>query len=173
MTLQFQLAIAALVAALSFGSGWAVNGWRGAAKLEDLRAEIARIHAVYDKERLAAQEQLALAVQNNRQAEQHMQAVADQERLKTNEQINAASHHADSLVVRVRNAEAAAATARLVSSSTQTTCVGQTASGGIGAELLGSLGSEDVREAERADKIRIALRTCYAQYDAARAQFVE
>ena len=170
MTFQIQLAIAALVAALSFGSGWAVNGWRGAAKLEDLRAEIARIHAVYDKERLAAQEQLALAVQNNRQAEQHMQAVADQERLKTNEQINAASHHADSLVVRVRNAEAAAATARLVSSTTKTACTGQAPAGGDGAELLGTLGSTDVLEAQRADKIRIALGACYAQYDAARSK---
>lgn len=170
MTLQIQLLLAALVAAFSFGGGWTVKGWKVDSQLERKDAQIAKINADYDAERLKAQEQLALAVQNNRQAEQHLQAVADDERAKANEQINAVSRRADSLAVRVRNAEAAAATARLVSTSTQTACAGQAATGDSGAELLGSLGSADVLEAERADKIRIALGACYATYDAARAK---
>ncbi len=170
MTLQIQLLIATLVAAFSFGGGWTVKGWKVDSKLQKQSAEIAQIHAGYDKERAKAQELLALATQNNRQAEQHMQAAADEERAKANEQINLASRRADDLLGRVRNAEAAAATARLVSSTTKTACTGQAPAGGDGAELLGTLGSTDVLEAQRADKIRIALGACYAQYDAARSK---
>lgn len=170
MTLQIQLLIAALVAAFSFGGGWSLHGWKTDSQLQKKDAQIAKLHQDYDAERLKAQEQLALAVQNNRQAEQHLQAVADEERAKSNEQITAVSRRADSLAVRVRNAEAAAATARLVSRAHQAACAGQAAAGSDGAELLGSLGSADVLEAERADKIRIALGACYAQYDAARAK---
>ena len=167
MTLQIQLVIAALVAAFSFGGGWTLKGWKVDSQLEKKDAQISKIHQGYDKERLKAQEQLALAIQNNRQAEQHLQAVADEERAKADEQINVVSRRADSLAIRVRNAEAAAATARLVSRTNQAACTGQAAGGGDGAELLGSLGSADVLEAQRADKIRIALGACYAQYDAA------
>ncbi|UBB15769.1 hypothetical protein [Comamonas odontotermitis] len=42
MTLQIQLAIAALVAALSFGGGWIVNGWGGASKVADCKTEQAQ-----------------------------------------------------------------------------------------------------------------------------------
>lgn len=170
MTMQIQLLIAALVAAFSFGGGWTVKGWKVDSQLERKDAQIAKINADYDAERLKAQEQLALAVQNNRQAEQHLQAVADQERAKANEQINVVSRRADSLAVRVRNAEAAAATARLVSASAKTACAGQATIRSDGAELLRPLGSADVLEAERADKIRIALGACYATYDAARTK---
>ena len=170
MTLQIQLLIAALVAAFSFGGGWSLHGWKTDSQLQKKDAQIAKIHQDYDAERLKAQEQLALAVQNNRQAEQHLQAVANEQRAKANEQINAVSRRADSLAGRVRNAEAAAATARLVSRANQTACAGQAAAGDSGAELLRPLGSEDVLEAQRADKIRIALGACYAQYDAARAK---
>ena len=163
MTAQIQLLPAALVAAFSFGIGWTVKGWKVDSQLEHKDAQIAKINADYDKERLKAQEQLALAVNNNRQAEQHLQALADQERLKANEKIATISLRADSLAVRVRNAEAAAATARLVSATTQTACAGQAAPGDSGAELLRPLGSADVLEAERADKIRIALGSCYAR----------
>ena len=37
MTFQIQLAIAALLAALSFGGGWVVNGWRGASKVAECK----------------------------------------------------------------------------------------------------------------------------------------
>lgn len=170
MTLQIQLLLAALVAAFSCWGGWTVKGWKVDSQLERKDAQIAKIHEDYDKERLKAQEQLALAAHNNRQAEQHLQATADQERAKANEQIATVSRRADSLAVRVRNAEAAAATARLVSRAHQAACAGQAAAGDSGAELLRPLGSADVLEAERADKIRIALGACYAQYDAARAK---
>lgn len=42
MTFQIQLAIAALVAALSFGGGWAINGWRGASKVAECKTEQAQ-----------------------------------------------------------------------------------------------------------------------------------
>lgn len=160
--------LASVLAAATLG--WILKGWQTESTIERKNAEIVSIHQKYDKERLHAQEQLALVMQNNRQAEQHLQAVADQERIKANEQISNASRRADSLAVRVRNAEAAAATARLVSRAHQAACAGQAAAGSDGAELLGSLGSADVLEAQRADKIRIALGACHAQYDAARAK---
>lgn len=170
MTAQIQLLLMALVAAFSFGGGWTVKGWKVDAQLERKDAQIAKINADYDKERLKAQEQLSTEVKNNRQAEQHLQAVADQERLKANEQIATISRRADSLAVRVRNAEAAAATAKLVSASTKTACAGQATIRSDGAELLRPLGSADVLEAERADKIRVALGACYAQYESARLE---
>ena len=170
MTLQIKLLMAALLAAFSFSGGWTTKGWKVDSQLEKKDAQIAKLDQSYEAERRKAQEQLALAVQNNRQAEQHLQAVADEERVKANEQITIASRRADDLLGRVRHAEANAATARLVSAATKTACNGQAAAGGDGAELLGSLGSADVLEAQRADKIRIALGACYAQHDAARAE---
>lgn len=166
MNLQLFAYLSSVIAAIALG--WIIKGWQVDSLVERKNAEIASIHQKYDKERLHAQEQLNLAMQNNRQAEQHLQAVADQERIKANEQINTASRRADSLAIRVRSAEAAAATSRLVSSTTQTSCVGQAAARSDVSELLNSLGIEDVQEAERADKIRIALGACYARYDAAR-----
>ena len=153
-----------------FAAGALVNGWRYDAAVQQANAKMATMAREYETERLRAQEQLALAVQNNRQAEQHLQAITDNERIKANEQIAIYSRRADDLATRVRRAEANAATARLVSASGKTACTGQTPAGSDGAELLNSLGIEDVREAERADKIRIALGACYAQYDAARAK---
>lgn len=153
-----------------FATGALVNGWRYDAAVQQAYAKMEKMARDYEAERLKAQEQLALAVQNNRQAEQHLQAIADEERTKANEQIAISSRRADDLAARVRRAEANAATARLVSTSAQAACTGQAPAGSDGAELLNSLGVEDVREAERADKIRIALGACYAQYDAARAK---
>lgn len=168
--MRVKAAILAILAVISFACGWLVNGWRSDVAVQQANAKMATMAREYETERLRAQEQLALSVQNNRQAEQHLQAIADNERTKANEQIAIYSRRADDLATRVRRAEANAATARLVSSSCKTSCTGQAPTGSDGAELLNSLGIEDVREAERADKIRIALGSCYAQYDAARAK---
>lgn len=168
MNLQLLAYLTSVIAAISLG--WIIKGWQTEYLVERKNSEIAHIHQQYDKERLHAQEQLTLAMQNNRQAEQQLQVVADQERIKANEQINTASRRADALVVRVRNAEAAAATSRLVSAAIKTSCAGQAPARSDGPELLNSLGIEDVQEAERADKIRIALGACYTQYYEARAK---
>ncbi|UBB17787.1 hypothetical protein [Comamonas odontotermitis] len=60
MPLQIQLAIAALVAALSFGGGWVVNGWRGASNVAECKTEqaqevAARAEAVRTDEAKTAQ----------------------------------------------------------------------------------------------------------------------
>lgn len=168
--MQVKAMILALLAALAFYFGWSVQGWRIESAIQKANAQIAKLDRDYEAERRHAQEQLNIAADNNRREEHRLQYLADEERIKANEQIAISGRRADDLAARVRRAEANAATARLVSVSTQTACNGHAPAGSDGAELLNSLGIEDVREAERADKIRIALGACYAQYDAARAK---
>ena len=85
---------------------------------------------------------------------------------KTHEQVQTLSRQRDALLSRLRRAEANASS-RSACTDAPTTTYAQAPQGDNGAEFPGSLGEEDVREAERADTIRLHLAACYAQYDRA------
>lgn len=92
---------------------------------------------------------------------------------ETNEQIHSLTVQRDSLVKRLRIAQANAATAKLVYQSTSPSTTGSTPQGNPGAELPGTIGEEDVAEAHRADTIRLHLKACYAKYAGAEAAMKE
>ena len=67
MTFQIQLAIAALLAALSFGGGWVVNGWRGASKVAECKTEQAQ--GVATRAEAARTEETQTAIKESKHAQ--------------------------------------------------------------------------------------------------------
>lgn len=102
-----------------------------------------------------------------RQKEQALQAQIDINRKDANAKITAARATADDLRSRLRKPTKTPYSRAPAPSG----LAGDSAAAGIshGAVVLGTLGEEDVSEAERAEVIRVELLACYASYDAARA----
>lgn len=165
MTAYAKALIALALAVAGFAGGWAVQGWRKDSAIAEHKAEMATL-----REQAAAQ--LSQATQKARRTTEALQAAADEQRKTDNEEIHTLSTRAGILARRVRDAEARAATAALVSQSLAPGA-GQAPARCDGAGVFGSLGEPDVWEAERADKLRVALKSCYADYDRARAQAAE
>lgn len=153
-----------VVALVALGSLYIVQ----TAKLYQVRLELAETITQASEERAAAAAKLADAQGKLRQTEQQLNATASEVRKETNEKVQSLIAQRNDLLRRVRLAEARAATNSLVSQATADPGTGETVSGDSGSELLGSLGTEDVEEAGRAEIIRNHLLACYKQYDSVR-----
>lgn len=139
-------------------------------RLHGAQLDAAQAKVILSEERAAAATARAVTEQALRVTEQNLQGSAAQTRKDTNHAVTLTRAQRDSLLQRVRVAEASAKSAshRCVSEATPAASVGGDRSEGDGGELLGTLGEEDVREASRADTIRLQLRACHQQYNAAR-----
>ncbi len=124
--------------------------------------------AGWQGERAIAAEALVQATAKNRETEQQLTAQAEKAEHEKQTQIAAVSARADDLRKRLRNAEASAATARLVSKASAVASTSEVAAVCHGSELSGSFGEQLVSEAERADRIRLQLASCEASYERAR-----
>ena len=102
-----------------------------------------------------------------RSTETELSNTAADIRKTTNEKINSLTSERDTLLHRVRSAEATARKLQL-SKATSTGANGQASEGSAGTELLATIGEQDVEEANRADTIRLHLEACYRQYDGAK-----
>lgn len=111
------------------------------------------------------QRQLAEATARARNTEQHLVTQAAKSEELKNAEIATARATADTLRRRLRDA---AATASLVSATATATGLADPAAGGDRSEFPEELGSRLISEAERGEKIRIALLACYKQYEDAR-----
>ncbi|MGE8495362.1 hypothetical protein [Comamonas sp.] len=60
MTLQFKLILAAIIAALSFSSGWVVKGWQASKTIAELRAEQSQAKATRAEAARADETQTAI-----------------------------------------------------------------------------------------------------------------
>lgn len=118
------------------------------------------------QEREAAATANAQLVQKARETEQSLTAKAAQIEGEKNEQITALDARAAALSRRLRDA---AATSRLVSSTSATASAGEAAAVCDRSLIFGPLGDQLVSEARRGDAIRLQLASCEAQYDGARA----
>lgn len=147
----------------AFMSGWSVHSWRADAAISKIKEQ----HALEQAES-AAWAQAAADVA--RADQERLQELADKRQESDNEKINDLGTRAARLAQRVRSAEAAAATAKLMSSSAKNAGNPEASSLGDGAELLRQIGTTDVEEAQRADTIRVALLSCYAAADDYRNQ---
>ena len=130
--------------------------------------ELSNEHAAWADERANAATALAVATTKERETEQQLTAQADTIKEETNAQITALSSRAAALASRLRNAQANAATERLVSKTTADARAPEVARVCDGGELSGKFGEQLVSEAARADTIRLQLASCEKQYDAAR-----
>ena len=124
--------------------------------------------AGWQGERAIAAEALVQATAKNRETEQQLTAQAEKAEHEKQTQIAAVSARADDLRKRLRNAEASAATARLVSKASAVASTSEVAAVCHGSELSGSFGEQLVSEAERADTVRLQLASCEASYERAR-----
>ena len=130
--------------------------------------ELANGQAAWANERTNAAEALAAATTRARETEQQLTAQAEKAEHEKQTQIAAVSARADDLRKRLRNAEANAATARLVSAATKSPGAPEATGVDNWPVIFGPLGEQLVSEAERADRIRLQLASCEASYERAR-----
>lgn len=106
-----------------------------------------------------------------RQVDNSLQASADQTREQINEATQSIAAQRDALLERVRLAEAAKRQLlAAVSKATSAPSDAEAVPVGSGTQLLATIGSADVDEAARAERVRVALVGCYKDYETARAE---
>lgn len=152
-----------MAAAIALAVLLGTQTWR----LHLAQLEVAATTTQLANERAAAAVELAEAQAAARNTETKMNTVAAETRKETHDQVRTLTTQRNALLDRVRRAEARAAAAQLPQASA-TACSGAPASGDHGSELLATIGTADVEEANRADTLRLHLLACYRQYDAAR-----
>ena len=124
--------------------------------------------AGWQGERAIAAEALAQATAKNRETEQQLTAQAEKAEHEKQTQIAAVSARADDLRRRLRNAEASAATARLVSATGAIARAPEVAGLRDSAVIPERVGDGLVHLAQRADQVRLQLASCEASYERAR-----
>jgi hypothetical protein len=162
--------IGALALVLALALAWQTYRLHGAqiAMLEATNA-LANGQAAWADERANAATALAVATTKARETEQQLTAQAEKAEHEKQTQLAAVSARADALRQRLRNAEASAATARLVSATTKPSGTIEVAGVSSWAGFSDGVGDGLVRLAERADAVRLQLAACERQYEAARA----
>ena len=125
----------------------------------------AEVQAAWDKEKAKLAEEYAKAQQAAREKEQQLQTQADQLREETNAKTQELAVRAASLADSVRKRPERTAPASTVSGTAGAVCPACSCTGA-------ALSREDaeflVREAARADELRIALDACVRQYETVR-----
>lgn len=159
----------ALALVLALALAWQTYRLHGAqiATLEATNA-LADGQAAWADERAIASEKLAQATAKNRETEQQLTAQAEKADHEKQTQLAAVSARADDLRKRLRNAEASAATARLVSATTSVGSASEAAGLRDGAVIPERVGDGLVQLAQRAETIRLQLASCEASYERAR-----
>lgn len=145
----------------------------GALHKAERRADKAEVALATEREawadeRTKAATALADATAKARETEQTLVTQATQSEDIKNAEIATLATRAADLRRRLRNAEASAATARLVSGTGATAAPGETAGLRDGLVIPDRVGDGLVRLAERADAVRLQLAACERQYNAAR-----
>ena len=161
--------IGALALVLALALAWQTYRLHGA-EMSALRAsnDLANGQAAWADERAIAAEKLAMATAKNRETEQQLTAQAEKADHEKQTQLAAVSARADDLRKRLRNAEASAATARLVSATTSVGSASEAAGLRDGAVIPERVGDGLVQLAQRAETIRLQLASCEASYERAR-----
>jgi hypothetical protein len=123
----------------------------------------AEVQAEWDREKAAQYAEYAKAQELARQREQDMQTASDKLRKEKDAEIRNINARATALSNSLRDRKERPAEGSTVPSATH---LGQ--GGCTGKELYREDGEFLVRVAREADELRVALRQCYAQYEAVR-----
>lgn len=129
---------------------------------------LANERAAWAHERANAADALARATTQAREKEQALAAAAHQSEETKNAEIATLAARAADLRRRLRNAEANAATSRLVSGAAAAPAPGDPSGLRDGAVIPERVGDGLVGLAERAEAVRLQLAACTRQYNAAR-----
>jgi hypothetical protein len=147
-----EIAIVVIIAATAWlGYNWVYN--RGAESVQ----------AKWDKERAVVAEQSAKAAADALETTKKLAETIDQQRDQTNAQITALNNSLSNAITGLRNRPSRTDTGSVPVNPTTGTAIGAT-----GADLLRQDSEFLVREAARADKLRLQLAQCQASYNAAR-----
>ena len=145
-----------LAVACAYGAGH----WQG-----DTAGQ-AKVQQQWDKEKAKLADEYAANVSLMREKEQVMQGNADKLREDKNRELREANARNTALLNSLQHRSN-----RPESSGVSTTSSnGGTSSGCTGAELYRTDSEFLAREAARADELRLSLKQCYAQYEAARKE---
>jgi len=137
-------------------------------RLHKSQLEVAGLELEIASERAATAIAVAAAIESVRKTEQDLGLSSAVTRKETNEAIRNLTAQRDSLLRRLLNAEANGATSSPMPKASAAASTGGATQGSDGTQLPGTIGSEDVEEALRADTIRLQLAACYRQYNKAR-----
>ena len=153
----YMIAGAVLAVVLAYGTGHHNGHVAGKKEIQQL----------WDQQVAKQMQEYAAAQDAARQKEQAMQAAADQSRQEKDREIRNINARATALANSLQQRPDRATEGSSVSGAASH---GQARSGCTGAELYRSDAEFLVREAERGDQLRAALRQCYAQYEAVKAR---
>lgn len=151
------LAGAVIAIAIAGGTGYVKGSAAGKAEVQQ----------AWDQEKAKLAEEYAKAQAAAREKEQQLQAQADQLREETNAKTQELAVRAASLADSVRKRPERPAPASTVSGTAGAVCPACVCSG---AELHRPDAEFLVREAARADELRLALDACVRQYETLRAR---
>lgn len=144
----------------------AVIGAAGAGYYQGDEAGQAKVQQAWDKERAAQEAAYAQAQAAAREKEQQLQTSADRIRQEKDREIRNLNARATALSNSLRDRpERPAAVASTVPGTAST---GPASAGCSGPELYRQDAELLIREAERGDQLRAALKQCYAQYETIR-----
>ena len=161
--------IGALALVLALALAWQTYRLHGA-EMSALRAsnDLANGQAAWADERAIAAEALAQATAKNRETEQQLTAQAEKADHEKQTILASSSAALDSLSRKLRIANANAATAALVSSTTSDSSAIEAPRLRDGLALPAGVGDDLIGLTWRAETIRLQLATCEKKYDAAR-----
>ena len=152
---------------LILGFVLAVGAAGGVGYLKGDSAGQAAVQQRWDQERAQQAEAHAMAMEAARQKEQELQSKADQIRKDKDREIRDVNARATALAnsLRVRPERPAPAASPVPG----TASTGPAPAGCSGPELFRQDAELLVREAERGDQLRAALKQCYTQYESLKA----
>ena len=147
--LNFRLIGLGVIAAVLFGSGWAVNGWRLEKRIADIEKKAA--------------EDIVKAEQNARKQESTLRTNADNIRKTYETQITDLNGRLDTVLVWLRDRP------ERPSNPAPSTPAGATTQACTGSQLFREDADFLIREATRADTIRKAYQRCIAEYESVKS----
>ena len=161
--------IGALALVMALALAWQTYRLHGA-EMSALRAsnDLANGQAAWADERAIAAEKLVQATAKNRETEQQLTAQAEKADHEKQTILASSSAALDSLSRKLRIANANAATAALVSSTTSDSSAIEAPRLRDGLALPAGVGDDLIGLTRRAETIRLQLATCEKKYDAAR-----
>ena len=161
--------IGALALVLALALAWQTYRLHGA-EMAALRASnaLANGQAAWADERAIAAEKLVQATAKNRETEQQLTAQSEKADHEKQTILASSSAALDSLSRKLRIANANAATAALVSSTTSDSSAIEAPRLRDGLALPAGVGDDLIGLTWRAETIRLQLATCEKKYDAAR-----
>lgn len=161
------------LAILALSAAFAVQTYR----ISGVQNELLQTKLAHSRALVQQNQEHILVLEQARKVTSELQNTFDHERTSLKTQIAASAAAASDLRKRLQNATAAATAAKArISTLARDGQAGFGNNGTVlpvpltGSDVLATYSEVDIDEAERADKIRLSLLSCYREYDEVRAK---